>query len=384
MDFRQWASLLDDEGVDDSFCDEEMEGLTNLRASLAAANHGSTSRDDEKDAVHFREAHSALDSAASPRDLPSARAERRAAEPCPTGAQTGREVREPAGSADNGTADPDGGVFVDGDDELSRSAGIGSGGREAMVDVVTGEPLRDLSRHAVWSVSTAKPGNGVDQLLDSSEETYWQSDGPQPHSISAQFSSKLKLSEVRLYLNLKKDESYTPAIVSVRVGSSFHDLRVIRRNKELDNPQGWVRIPLGDSSIAALNDFDDLSSLPSDEDDMDSITPGDLAERDQRRRVRADHRRRNAKKRQKDLVVGAHEGEDAAAADARSIELTRLKRRDAAFVRAHMLQIMIHTNHQNGRDSHVRQVKVLGPAQQVVGTSPQFSSVDFQMYESIR
>lgn len=27
---------------------------------------------------------------------------------------------------------------------------------------------------AVWSLSTAKPGNGVEQLRDDNTETYWQ------------------------------------------------------------------------------------------------------------------------------------------------------------------------------------------------------------------
>lgn len=34
---------------------------------------------------------------------------------------------------------------------------------------------REIGRDAVWSLSSAKPGNGVDQLRDDSIETYWQS-----------------------------------------------------------------------------------------------------------------------------------------------------------------------------------------------------------------
>lgn len=36
---------------------------------------------------------------------------------------------------------------------------------------------REIGREAVWSLSSAKPGNGVDQLRDDSTETYWQSGG---------------------------------------------------------------------------------------------------------------------------------------------------------------------------------------------------------------
>lgn len=271
---------------------------------------------------------------------------------------------------------------------------------DPLVDAATGEPLRDLSGLAVWNVSTAKPGNGVEQLLSSSRQTYWQSDGPQPHSISAQFSSKVKVCEVRLLLSFTDDESYTPAIVSIRVGSSFHDLRVARRNKELNKPDGWVRIPLGLNSIEALEDWDETESLPSEEEDLQTMTPGELAERDQRRRVRSESRRRGVKaaREQEAALKPAESGAkqsgngqlttgDSARASHEAIaaEKLRLSRRDRNFVRAHMLQIVIHTNHQNGRDSHVRQVKVLGPTQQVSGgDAPRFSSTAFQMYEEIR
>ena len=36
---------------------------------------------------------------------------------------------------------------------------------------------RELGKYAVWSLSSAKPGNGIEQLRDDPTETYWQSDG---------------------------------------------------------------------------------------------------------------------------------------------------------------------------------------------------------------
>lgn len=304
-----------------------------------------------------------------------------------------------------------------------------------LCDPATREPLRDLSGHAVWTVSTAKPGNGVEQLLDHSTDTYWQSDGPQPHSISAQFSSKFKLSEIQLYLSFEQDESYTPAIISIRVGSSFHDLRHVRKNKELIKPQGWIRIPLGD--VHEDEDPSDMESLDSDEDDLERMTTGELAERDHRRRVRAERRRirkksnttlskisqsygrasdgtvspsvdvrRNDMSLQvgpkcsvpNDLVMSSFENasngdRDVAQSDLpnanESAEYIRVanereQRRNKSIVLAHMLQIVIHCNHQNGRDSHIRQVKVLGPSEQISGKTSRFTSVAFQAYESIR
>jgi len=51
---------------------------------------------------------------------------------------------------------------------------------------------REVGQMAVWSLSTAKPGNGVEQLRDDNTDTYWQSDGPQPHLINIQFHKKSK------------------------------------------------------------------------------------------------------------------------------------------------------------------------------------------------
>lgn len=33
---------------------------------------------------------------------------------------------------------------------------------------------REVGEQAVWSLSTAKPGNGVEQLRDDNTDTYWQ------------------------------------------------------------------------------------------------------------------------------------------------------------------------------------------------------------------
>jgi len=75
------------------------------------------------------------------------------------------------------------------------------------------------------------------------------------------------------------------------------------------------------------------------------------------------------------LRVGAARGSDGAASaqEVRSLELTepsgwihvRLKRpgdaADAPGLRAYLVQLVVLTNHQNGRDTHVREVKVFGP-----------------------
>uniref|UniRef100_A0A673LWK2 Anaphase-promoting complex subunit 10 n=1 Tax=Sinocyclocheilus rhinocerous TaxID=307959 RepID=A0A673LWK2_9TELE len=81
---------------------------------------------------------------------------------------------------------------------------------------------------AVWSLSSCKPGFGVDQLRDDNLETYWQSDGSQPHLVNIQFRRKTTVKMLCIYADYKSDESYTPSKISVRVGNNFHNLQEIR------------------------------------------------------------------------------------------------------------------------------------------------------------
>ena len=65
-------------------------------------------------------------------------------------------------------------------------------------------------------------GFGVDQLIDGSLDTYWQSDGPQPHLINIQFRRKTTITDICLYADYKADESYTPS----RHVKTFNDIFV--------------------------------------------------------------------------------------------------------------------------------------------------------------
>ncbi|XP_057609394.1 anaphase-promoting complex subunit 10 isoform X2 [Chionomys nivalis] len=88
--------------------------------------------------------------------------------------------------------------------------------------------VREIGSQAVWSLSSCKPGFGVDQLRDDNLETYWQSDGSQPHLVNIQFRRKTTVKTLCIYADYKSDESYTPSKISVRVGNHFHNLQEIR------------------------------------------------------------------------------------------------------------------------------------------------------------
>lgn len=152
---------------------------------------------------------------------------------------------------------------------------------------------REISDEAVWSISSCKPGYGVYQLLDNSYETFWQSDGSQPHLINVQFFKKTFISCVKIYTDFKLDESYTPKEISVRVGLHDHDLREIHK-MELNEPVGWITIPLN--------------------------------------------------------------------------------------TRAFLLQLAILSNHQNGRNTHLRQIKVCVPADNDYKFNPRYSNNEMRSY----
>ncbi|CAD8079269.1 unnamed protein product [Paramecium primaurelia] len=97
---------------------------------------------------------------------------------------------------------------------------------------------KEIGDQAIWTLSSAKAGNGVDQLRDDNLNTFWQSDGTQPHNITIQFLKKMRVQEVALYLDFKQDESYTPNKLSIRTGTNIQDMKEVQFI-ELKEPYGW-------------------------------------------------------------------------------------------------------------------------------------------------
>jgi anaphase-promoting complex subunit 10 len=104
---------------------------------------------------------------------------------------------------------------------------------------------REISEYGNWSLSSAKTGNGVEQLRDENVNTFWQSDGQQPHFINVQFLRKIRINEIWLYLDYKTDESYTPSRVSVRIENSFNEMVEIKL-VDFEEPVGWFKITVED------------------------------------------------------------------------------------------------------------------------------------------
>ena len=205
----------------------------------------------------------------------------------------------------------------------------------------------EIGKLAVWSVTSAKPGNGVELLRDNNLDTYWQSDGAQPHLVNIQFQKKVKLRELAIYADYKLDESYTPSKISVRAGNSFHDLREIKV-VNLEEPMGWVRFPLTHhtAAAAAAEGEENNSNNNNNEGGENNASDGGGG------------------------GGGGGGGE---------------------HLRAYFLQLAVLSNHQNGRDTHIRQVKIFGPrtspTAMMTGTHAHgmgFQTPEFSQFTTVR
>ncbi|KAM3135652.1 hypothetical protein pb186bvf_012323 [Paramecium bursaria] len=102
---------------------------------------------------------------------------------------------------------------------------------------------KEIGDQAIWTLSSAKAGNGVEQIRDDNLNTFWQSDGTQPHYINIQFLKKMRIQEISIYLDFKQDESYTPNRISIRAGTNIQDVKEVMQ-VDLKEPYGWYTFPL--------------------------------------------------------------------------------------------------------------------------------------------
>lgn len=216
-------------------------------------------------------------------------------------------------------------------------------------DLLENQSSTELGDKAIWSLSSSKNGFGVEQIRDNNVNTYWQSSGPQPHLINIQFQKKVSIQKILLYSNYKLDESYTPAKILVRSGTNFHDLQDIKVI-DLDEPQGWELIDLTDlSKERSQKTKNEKQQKPEDQEDTEEgeidLRPDQL------------YYLRNQRKKERERGI-----------------------------RTLFIQLAILANHQSGRDTHVRQIKIFGNRNQITQDFgiPEFQSQEFYSYSSLR
>ena len=75
----------------------------------------------------------------------------------------------------------------------------------SLVHVLSSSTFRlvnEIGEDAVWTLSTAKAGNGVQQLRDNNMQTFWQSDGLQPHLITLEFNKQVHMIALLVFFTI--------------------------------------------------------------------------------------------------------------------------------------------------------------------------------------
>lgn len=338
--------------------------------------------------------------------------------------------------------DEDEGALLDGDappagDDPATTAAAPSGA--AAVVPPPGPDLREIGDLAVWSVTSAKSGNGVELLRDGQCDTFWQlsverrrgggvddrgaatsnqnqrlspphfsltpppppfkstqvgrhAAAPHQHPVPAAHgdhgalkdgvggrltpprrrrtlfnalppprTQKTNQQELRLYLDHRVDESYTPSRLSVRAGTHAHDLKEVCL-ADVHEPCGWVVIPLWTAAPAP-------PSLPAP-----AVAGGAGARRPQQQQRRRQQQQQSPARR-RGLGEEEEEEQEEQDDDDDSEDEDGEQEENAAPagaagpgtlgggppLRAFLLQVAVLSNHQSGRDTHVRQARVYGP-----------------------
>ncbi|KIW99403.1 uncharacterized protein Z518_11391 [Rhinocladiella mackenziei CBS 650.93] len=118
--------------------------------------------------------------------------------------------------------------------------------------------LRDISSLATWTLSSAKPGCALAQLRNPSPTLFWQSDGPQPHTLTLHFFKLVAIVKMRVYLDFELDESYTPTKMKFFAGmsegglvefgswevSETTDPETGETHSSIEGIRGWIDVPL--------------------------------------------------------------------------------------------------------------------------------------------
>ncbi|KAI9904617.1 hypothetical protein N3K66_001146 [Trichothecium roseum] len=144
-------------------------------------------------------------------------------------------------SIEDGMEEDMGGSFGPNDDGDDEDVG------DIPEPVILADPatmgLKEISNLAKFTVSSHKPGNGVEELRVDDLHQYWQSDGPQPHKLTVYFVKRVGIRDLRFYVNYNDDESYTPTKIIFKSGTSENNL-IEFASMTLESPVGWQQVPL--------------------------------------------------------------------------------------------------------------------------------------------
>ncbi|KAG9347104.1 hypothetical protein JZ751_006031 [Albula glossodonta] len=246
--------------------------------------------------------------------------------------------------------------------------------------------VREIGSQAVWSLSSCKPDS----------------------FISAVCGRKTTVKMLCIYADYKSDESYTPSKISVRVGNNFHNLQEIRQAQR-------------SHTVARYGMSSDRASRPAGVVGVTALAPGPSVGRSDPKRtpeLAPDGWQRGVRGRDRSQNPPPSRQPHAAPqlfrltpqryhCSTSNTPLIKTAPGDSSPqlemvepsgwihiplldlvnspIRTFMIQIAVLANHQNGRDTHMRQIKVYTPVEESsIGKYPRCTTVDFMMYRTIR
>ncbi|KAI5286237.1 phosphatidylserine decarboxylase 1 [Ascosphaera aggregata] len=203
-----------------------------------------------------------------------------------------------------------------------------------------------------------------DEPFYDDEDEYWQSDGPQPHTLTLHFFKRVEIVRLRVFLDFTLDESYTPTKMEFYAGMGGNDL-VEFATWQGANPRGWVNINLegvgGKHEKAPRHKRRTArgTHVPDEADEQTQwrrrINPGEddagvnTTERDATIEEQASH---------PDEFSGDPDRMDISDSSDYDSMTDELDSTTGNVLKAMVLQMRIIENHQNGKDSHVRGFQV--------------------------
>lgn len=263
--------------------------------------------------------------------------------------------------------------------------------------------LRDISTLASWTVSSSKPGCSVPQLRHPSTSLFWQSDGPQPHYLNIHFSKLVRVVALRLYLDFEIDESYTPTKILFLAGSGGNDL-VEWGELKCESPRGWVWVDF--SGVDDHSSDDDEGDEEDQPDAPAALANGPGTTQNRPADASSDSENNNPHPHQTPqhppstsatpslprppshpfqsplpsnpatdpihpVRPPAHARHPLTALDQSnyllSIPSRRTRKPTMPVLRAHLIQVKILENHQNGKDTHLRGLQVFARNDEMEG-----------------
>lgn len=194
--------------------------------------------------------------------------------------------------------------------------------------------LREISSLATWTLSSAKPGCALAQLRHPNPAHFWQSDGPQPHTLTLHFFKLVSIVKIRVYLDFKLDESYTPTKIKFYAGMSeggLVEFATWEVEDSIDPETGEMS-----SNVEKIRGWIDIS--------LKGVGGHDpkYYEAQEARRIKAIER----EKQENDDVMDLDDVEEEDETE------------EGDVLRAMVLQVRVCENHQNGKDTHVRGFQV--------------------------